>query len=151
MSLKYLARICETVIFIRVPLPRRPHPAAGTSENRQAPLRCILCSHRASVKQRTVPEARGAAATWYFVLLIGGHRVRPRLLDPDPGIVLRGAVADYQRALAAGDLEVILAAYEPDATIREPSGGPYVYRGVAKIREIYTLMFASGGIPIQHC
>src|SRR5437763_13761124 len=72
MSLKYLARTCETVIFIRAPLPRQPHPAAGTSENRQAPLRCILCSHGASVKQRAVREARVAEATWYFDLLLAG-------------------------------------------------------------------------------
>ena len=84
--------------------------------------------------------------------LTGGHEVRPPLLNPDPDLVLTGAVAHYQRALAAGDLEGILAAYEPDATIREPSGGPYVYHGAEKIREIYSLMFATaGGISVRHC
>jgi hypothetical protein len=84
--------------------------------------------------------------------LIGAHLVRPPLLEPDPSIVLTGAVADYQRALAAGDLEDVLAAYEPTATVREPSGGPYVYMGTDEIRRIYTLQFANGGgIPLQHC
>lgn len=84
--------------------------------------------------------------------ITGGHAIRAPLLDPDPTIVLSGAVADYQRALAAGDLEGILAAYEPDATIREPSGGPYAYSGTDEIRAIYSQMFANGGgIPLRFC
>lgn len=84
--------------------------------------------------------------------LTGGHEIRPPLLPADPGIVLTGAVAGYQWALAAGDLEGILAAYEPDAVVREPSGEPYVFRGVEALRRIYSLQFANGGgIPLQHC
>src|SRR5689334_22899256 len=84
--------------------------------------------------------------------LTGGHQVRPPLLPPEPQITLTGAVADYQRALAAGDLAGILAAYEPDATTREPSGGPYVFHGTEQIGEIYRLQFAAGGgIALQFC
>lgn len=84
--------------------------------------------------------------------LTGAHRVRPPLLERDPSIELQGAVADYQRALAAGDLDGIMAAYEEDAYAREPSGGPYVFEGRKKLREIYAMQFANGGgIPLQHC
>jgi hypothetical protein len=84
--------------------------------------------------------------------LIGSHQVRPPMLAPDPSIVLEGAPADYQRALAAGDIEGILASYEPNATTREPSGGPFSYTGAESIRKIYTMMFSNGGgISLELC
>jgi len=84
--------------------------------------------------------------------LTGGHKVRPPLLQSDPSIVLQGAPADYQRALAAGDLGGILDSYEPNATTREPSGGRYAYTGAENIRKIYTMMFSNGGgIPLEFC
>ncbi|MGH7608229.1 MAG: nuclear transport factor 2 family protein, partial [Gemmatimonadales bacterium] len=61
-------------------------------------------------------------------------------------------VGDHQRALAAGDLEGILATYHDDAALREPAGGPYVFAGKEALRHIYTLKFADGaGIPLQPC
>ncbi len=84
--------------------------------------------------------------------LIGSHQVRPPILSRDPAIVLEGAPADYQRALAAGDVEGILASYEPDATTREPSGGPYSYTGADNIRRVYAMIFSNGGgIPLEFC
>ena len=53
--------------------------------------------------------------------------------------------------MAVGDLDAGLATYEEDAYAREPSGGEYVYRGREKLRELYSLMFASGGIRLEHC
>lgn len=84
--------------------------------------------------------------------LTGGHRVREPLLPPDPNIVVPDVVGEYQRALAAGDLEAVLATYEEDAYAREPSGGEYVYRGKEKLREVYSAQFANGGgIPLEYC
>ncbi len=84
--------------------------------------------------------------------LTGGHQVREPLLPRDPNIVVPDVVGDYQRALAAGDLEAVLATYEEDAYAREPSGGEYVYQGKEKLREIYSAQFANGGgIPLEHC
>ena len=84
--------------------------------------------------------------------LIGHHQVRPPILERDASIALEGAPADYQRALAAGDVDAILASYEPNATAREPSGGPYSYTGADNIRKIYTMMFSNGGgIPLEFC
>jgi hypothetical protein len=84
--------------------------------------------------------------------LTGGHRVREPLLPPDPNIVVPDVVGEYQRALAAGDLEAVLSTYEEDAYVREPSGGQYVYRGKEKLLEVYSAQFANGGgIPLEHC
>ena len=45
--------------------------------------------------------------------LTGRHANRPRLLQPDP-VRQSDAVADYPRALTAGDVEAIVAAFEAD-------------------------------------
>ena len=79
------------------------------------------------------------------------HAVRLPLLSRDPSIVVPDVVGAYQVSLAAGDLEGILAAFEDDAYAREPSGGEYVYRGKARLRQIYTMLFLTGGIPLEHC
>lgn len=84
--------------------------------------------------------------------LIRGHLVRSPLLRSNPNITIPDVVGDYQRALAAGDLEGILATYQDDAVVREPAGGSYVFTGKEAVRHIYTLQFADGaGIPLQHC
>jgi hypothetical protein len=45
-----------------------------------------------------------------------------------------------------------VATFEPDASVREPAGGPYVHRGHAELRALYTLFFFNGGgIPLEHC
>jgi len=98
---------------------------------------------------RTVKTVRVYHSMWP---LTGGHRVRERLLPPDPNIVVPDVVGEYQRALAVGDLEAVLAAYEEDAYVREPSGGEYVYRGKERLREVYSSQFANGGgVGLEHC
>jgi hypothetical protein len=83
--------------------------------------------------------------------LTGTHAVRAPLLEPDPSLKLTGAPADYQRALAAGDADAVVAAFEPDGEVREPAGGPYRYTGDGH-RRIYELQFANGGgIPLRFC
>ena len=98
---------------------------------------------------RTLKAIRVYHSMWP---LTGGHRVREPLLPRDPNLVVPDVVGEYQRALAAGDLEAVLATYEEDAYAREPSGGEYVYRGKEKLREVYSAQFANGGgIPLEHC
>jgi hypothetical protein len=78
--------------------------------------------------------------------------VRPPVLQLDPDAHPAGVVGEYQRALAAGDLEGVLAAFEPDAHVREPAGGPYVHRGADELRALFTTFFSNGGgIPLEHC
>ena len=94
-------------------------------------------------------ELRVYFSTWP---MSGGHAIRPPVMQPDPDEHAAGVVADYQRALAAGDVEGVLAAFEPDGYAREPAGGAYVHRGTEELRAMYELFFSNGGgIPLEHC
>lgn len=80
--------------------------------------------------------------------LTGRHAHRPPLLQPDPELRAPDVVADYQRALAAGDVDAIVAAFEPDGYAR----GQHVHRGRDGLRSFYELLFSNGGgIPFEHC
>jgi hypothetical protein len=107
----------------------------------------------AAVAERN-PDGELTAIRVYHSLwpLVRSHEIRPPLLSRDPDLTVPDVVGDYQRALAAGDLEGVLATYEDDAVVREPAGGPYAYTGKENLRRIYTLMFVDGaGIPLELC
>ena len=82
----------------------------------------------------------------------GGHVHRPPLLQGDPGAGTSDVVADYQGALAAGDVDAILETFEPDGYAREPAGAQYFHRGRDELRAFYEHLFSNGGgIPLEHC
>ena len=84
--------------------------------------------------------------------LIGRHANRPPLLQPDPELREHDVVADYQRALEAGDLDAIVSTFEPDGYAREPAGRRHLHRGPEALRRFYSRLFANGGgISLQHC
>jgi hypothetical protein len=84
--------------------------------------------------------------------LTGRHARRPPVLQRDPELRESDVVAEYQRALADGDLAAVLAAFEPDAYAREPAGGDHVHRGPDGLRAFYAHLFSNGGgIPLEHC
>jgi hypothetical protein len=84
--------------------------------------------------------------------LTGRHAGRPPLLQPDLDLPAPDVVGEYQRALATGDVEAILAAFEPDGYMREPAGNAYVHRGADELRVLYELFFSNGGgILLEHC
>jgi hypothetical protein len=84
--------------------------------------------------------------------LTGRHANRPPVLQPDPELRPSGVVAEYQAALAAGDVDAIVAAFEPDGYAREPTGGTYVHEGRDGLRAFYEGLFSNGGgIPLEHC
>ncbi len=94
-------------------------------------------------------EVRVYFSNW---ALSGRHANRPPLLQPDPALRQPDVVGEYQGALATGDLDRILAAFEPDGYAREPAGGPHVHRGPDGLRSFYELLFSNGGgIPLEHC
>jgi ketosteroid isomerase-like protein len=102
----------------------------------------------AESRQGSVCAIRTYHSTWPMT---GSHGLRTTVLAHDPTIVVPGIFEHYQRALAAGDLEGILDAYEDDGYAREPSAGEYVYRGKARLRQVYTMQFLRGGIPLEYC
>jgi SnoaL-like domain len=93
-------------------------------------------------------ELRVYYGTWP---LTGRHARRPPLLQPDPGVQPPDVVGEYQRALAAGDVEAAVAAFEPDAYVREPAGAAYVHRGRDELVALHERFFSRGGIALEHC
>jgi SnoaL-like domain len=99
--------------------------------------------------KRRVEELRIYFSTWP---LRGSHAIRPPVLQPDPDVHASDVVAEYQHALAAGDVEAVLACFEEDAYAREPAGERYLHRGTAGLRRFYETLFSNGGgIPLEHC
>jgi len=96
-----------------------------------------------------IEELRIYFSSWR---LTGRHASRPPLLQRDPELRASDVVAEYQRALAVGDVEAIVATFEPDAYAREPAGGQYVHSGIDGLRVFYEQLFSNdGGIPLEHC
>jgi hypothetical protein len=93
------------------------------------------------------PQARMTELRIYFSRwpLSGVRGVRPPLLQPDPALQAPDVVGEYHRALAAGDVDAVTAAFEPDGYVREPSGG--IHRGTEELRAFYQGLFSDGGGP----
>jgi hypothetical protein len=84
--------------------------------------------------------------------LAGRHANRPPLLQPDPDLPVPDVVGEYQRALAAGDVEATVAAFESDAYVREPAGGGHVHRGRDELAAFYERFFSDGGgVSLEQC
>jgi hypothetical protein len=84
--------------------------------------------------------------------LTGRHLHRPPLLQRDPDLRMDPAVAAYQRALTAGDVDAIVATFQPDGCVREPAGAGFVHRGQDELRGFYERWFSNGGgISLEHC
>jgi len=91
-------------------------------------------------------ELRMYFSTWP---LTGSHAVRPPLLQRDPDLEAADVIGEYQRALAAGDVEAAVACFEADGSVREPAGS--LHRGGAELRDLYGQFFSNGGgIPLEH-
>jgi hypothetical protein len=100
-------------------------------------------------KDGSITEIRVYYSAWP---LTGRHAGRPPVLQPDPGAHEGDIIREYQRALAAGDAEAAVAAFEPDGYLREPAGDGYVHRGTDALRALFERFFSNGGgIPLEHC
>lgn len=94
-------------------------------------------------------ELRIYFSTW---AMWARHAQRPPLLQRDPELREADVVGEYQRALAAGDAEAVVATFEPDGYAREPTGGAHVHRGREGLGAFYGHLFSGGGgIPLEHC
>jgi hypothetical protein len=96
-----------------------------------------------------IEELRLYFSTWP---LTGRHANRPPVLQPPLDLHASDVVGEYQRALAEGDVDAILATFEPDAHMREPAGDVYVHRGTDELRRLFERFFSNGGgIELEHC
>jgi hypothetical protein len=96
-----------------------------------------------------IDEVRIYYSSWP---LTGRHANRPPLLQSDPELRETDVVGEYQRALTAGDVDAIVAVFEPDGYAREPAGGEHIHEGPERLRAFYELLFSNdGGIPLEHC
>ena len=83
--------------------------------------------------------------------LLHAHRLRGPILPEDPDLVIPDVVGEYMAALGSGDLAGSLSVFEEDGYFREPSGGPYVYRGHEGILAAYGAFYKVGPIHLRHC
>ncbi len=117
----------------------------GDTERVQLPV-AIVADRRSD---GLIEELRMYYSRWP---LTGHHANRPPLLQPDPALRESDVVAEYQRALEAGDVDAIVAAFEPDGYAREPAGGDHVHRGRDGLSAFYRSLFSNGGgISLEHC
>ena len=94
-------------------------------------------------------ELRVYYSTWP---LTDRHANRPPVLQPCQDLREPDFLAEYQGALASGDLDAIVAMFEPDGYAREPAGAGYIHRGPEDLRRFYESLFSNGGgIPLEHC
>src|ERR671913_1064765 len=141
--------VVENVILTRTPARTVEEVVLNllADDGRRVELPVAVVSDRNP--DRTLKVIRVYHSTWP---LTGEHRVRPPLLPADPNLHAEGTPGDYQRALAEGDLQGILATFEPEGYAREPSGAAYLHRGIEALRDLYTHLFANGdGIGLEHC
>jgi hypothetical protein len=83
---------------------------------------------------------------------LGRHASRLPMLQRDPDLALSDIIGEYQRALAAGNVDAILAAFEPDGFAREPAGARHVRGGDDDLGRFYEQLFSNGGgIALEHC
>jgi SnoaL-like domain len=116
-------------------------------QNGRVDLPVAIVADRRS--DRRIEELRIYFSSWPIA---GRHANRPPLLQLDADLREPDVIGDYQGALAAGDVDTIVAAFEPDGYAREPAGGPHVHRGRDGLRSFYERLFSNGGgIPLEHC
>jgi limonene-1,2-epoxide hydrolase len=81
----------------------------------------------------------------------GRRHLRPPVLGPAdraPGDV----VGRHLAALAAGDLDAVVATFAPNGYVREPVGGPDTHRGPEQLRSFFATRFgAEGGLLLEPC
>ena len=128
-----LRTVFESLVHLRLPKQEIALPVAVVSER---------------AANQSVQTIRVYHSLWP---LNGSHRVRAPLLPRDPTLSVTDVIAEYQHALAVGDIAAIVGAFEPDGYFREPAGGDYVFQGREKLHEFMAHLLGSGGIGLEHC
>jgi hypothetical protein len=106
----------------------------------------IVTDHSAA--DGRLDELRVYSSSWP---LTGHHAIRPPLLQPDPEVRPPDVVAAYLQSLASGDVDSVVATFEPDGYVRQPEGTQYVHRGPDALRSGFSRMLADGGVSLEQC
>jgi len=98
------------------------------------------------------PDGRIDEVRVYFTSrpLTGRRRDRPPLLQTDADLRLPDVVDAYRRALAAGDVDGVVAAFEPDGYVREATAEE-VHRAPTGLSGFYAGLLSRGGILLEPC
>jgi hypothetical protein len=80
--------------------------------------------------------------------LTGRHASRPPLLQRDPDLRVPAVVAEYQEAVAAGDVAAVVATFDADGSVQDSEG---VHRGADGLRAYYDRVLSPGGIRSESC
>jgi hypothetical protein len=105
----------------------------------------------AVVAEREADGRIDEVRVYFSTAPISGRPARRQpLLQPDPGLPVSEAVARYLRALAVGDVDEVVAAFEPDGTVREASGR-LVNGGPEGLNAFYSQLLADGGTSVEPC
>lgn len=122
----------------------------------EAVLHLVQEGHAIALPIAVVGEEAGAQlrrlrlyhSTWP---LTGRHAVRGPTILPDENLHAPDVVGEYVDALGRGDVAAILALFEPDAVVREPSGGAYTHATPEARAAFYGAILGDGGLPLLHC
>lgn len=115
----------------------------------QAPVDLPVSVAADRARDGRLAELRVYYSSWP---LTARHANRQPVLQAAPKLRAPDVVGEYQEALAAGDLNAIIDAFEPDGYAREPAGGRFVHTGTDALRAFYEHLFSNdGGIVLQHC
>lgn len=99
-------------------------------------------------------EGAGASAirvyysTWP---LTREHIVRPPLLRPAEHLEEPEIIRQYMDGLGKPDKAKVLALFEDDGYVREPSGARYRHTGPQGRQEFYGMALDGGSISLKHC
>jgi limonene-1,2-epoxide hydrolase len=98
-----------------------------------------------------LPRDGGEVAWPVAVVAESPDDLRPAILPPG-GTLPGDVVGRFQAALASGDADALVRAFEPDGYYREPIGPHLTHRGPAELRSFFTeRLGARGGIALQPC
>jgi hypothetical protein len=95
----------------------------------------------------------GELRIYYSSRALTGRRAnRPPLLQRDPELRESDVVAEHQSALAGGDVDAVVASFEPDGYARTAGGGQDIHTGPDGLRAFYERLFSNGGgISLESC
>lgn len=83
--------------------------------------------------------------------LTGDHSIRPPILHPAADLEEPLIIRRYMAGIGTPDRESVLALFEGDGYVREPSGDAYRHDGPGGVRAFYEKALAGGGVRLQHC